>query len=82
MGTLEETYTWDLFLPKEELKPLGCRRVFKITLNSYGLLDKPKSRLVAKGYEQKDFVNFVETYSQIVRTTTVKAVLYIFITQK
>lgn len=60
LGTLKETDTWNLVRPDEELKPLGCRWVFRTKLLSDGSLDKLKTRLVAKGYEQEEGVDFFE----------------------
>lgn len=40
-------------------------------LKADGTMDKLKSRWVARGYEQEEGVDFVETYSPVVRTSTI-----------
>ena len=76
VGTMHETETWDLVPPEEEIHPLGCKWVFKTKLCADGSLDKLKARLVAKGYEQEEGVDFVETYSPVVRTATIRTILH------
>lgn len=82
VGTMHETKTWDLVPPEADIHPLGCKWVFRTKLQSNGTLDKLKARLVAKGYEQEEGVDFVETYSLVVRTATVRTVLHTAVTQK
>lgn len=76
VDTLHETNTLDLVPPTEDITPLGCKWVFKTKLCADDSLDKLKARLVAKGYEQEEKVDFVETYSPVVRTATIKMILH------
>lgn len=46
-------------------------------LLSSGDLEKLKARLVAKGYEQEEGINYIETYSIVVRTPTIRSVLHV-----
>ena len=45
-------------------------------MNANGTVGRLKSRLVAKGNEQEEGVDFLETYSPVVRTVTVRLVLH------
>ena len=54
---------------------LGCRWIHTVKLKADGTPDKLKSRLVARGYEQEEGVDFVDTYSPVVRTSTIRVVL-------
>jgi hypothetical protein len=49
--------------------------VFKKKLRSDGTIDKYKTRLVAKGYTQKEGENFFDTYSPVARLTTIRIFL-------
>lgn len=75
--TLMITETWDLVPPDDDIQPLGCKWLFRTKLNADGSLDKLKACVVAKGYEQQEEIDYVETYSPVVRTATVRAVLHV-----
>lgn len=61
LATLEQNQTWDLVLRVPGMNVIGSRWVFKTKLNSDGSIDKFKGRLVAKGYKQKEDIDFEET---------------------
>lgn len=53
--------TWKLVEPPLGTKPIGCKWVYKNKYKADGSLDKKKSRLVAKGFAQKEGVDYEET---------------------
>lgn len=61
--------------PEPHMNILGCKWVYKIKHKSDGIIDKFKSRLVVKGCNQQDGVDFSETFSPVVKCTTVRVVL-------
>lgn len=65
-GNMEITHTWDLVPPDPNIKPISCGWIHKSKLNTDGTLNKRKSRLVARGNEQEEGIDFVETYSLVV----------------
>ena len=76
IDTCHETNTWSLVpLPSGD-KQISSGWVHKVKLNADGTLQKLRSRLVARGNEQTEGVNFLETYSPVARTTTVRIVLH------
>lgn len=77
MDTCAETETWSLVPPPEDIHLVGCRWVFKVKLNADGTVQKLRSRLVAKGTQQEEYVDFLETYSHVVRTATVRMELHL-----
>ena len=78
----DEVGTWDLVPPPPDIRPIGCGWIHKVKLNADGTFLKLKSRLVARGNEQEEGVNFLETYSPVVRTATVRMVLHFAVTAK
>ncbi|VVA38623.1 Hypothetical predicted protein, partial [Prunus dulcis] len=56
---------------------VGCRWVYRIKKNSDGTLARYKARLVAQGFSQAPGLDFSETFSPVVRHTTVRLILSI-----
>ncbi|GKF06781.1 ribonuclease H-like domain-containing protein, partial [Tanacetum coccineum] len=71
MEALYRNNTRDL---QEERKPIGCKWVYKINYSYDGERERFKSRLVAKGYNQIEGIDFDETFS-LVKIVTVKCLI-------
>ena len=67
--------TWDLipFHPSQNI--IGCKWVFRIKRNPDGSVARYKARLVAKGFHQRPGVDFTETFSPVVKPTTIRLIL-------
>ena len=74
---MELTHTWDLVPPSQDVQPVSCGWVYKSQFNADGTLKKRRARLVARGNEQEEGIDYVETYSRVVRTATIRSVLHI-----
>ena len=69
--------TWELVSPTGITNLVGCKWVFHIKRNSDSSIDRFKARLVAKGFHQRLGVNYLETFSPVIKPTTVRLVLSI-----
>lgn len=79
---MKETATWDLVPPEDNQNPLGCGWIFKTKLNADGSFGKRRSRLVARGNEQEEGIDYIETVSPVVRTATIRDVLHVAVSKK
>ena len=56
---------------------VSCKWVYKTKENPYGTVQKYKARLVAKGFHQQAGFDFTETFSPIVKPSTIRVVFTI-----
>lgn len=82
INNMVETGTFELVPPEEGQNPVSCGWVHKTKLDAFGTLLKLRSRLVARGNEQEEGIDFLETFSPVVRTATIRTVLHVDVTKK
>lgn len=68
-------HTWDLVPASPEQNVIGCRWIFTTKYLPNGEVERPKGRLVAKGYNQQFGIDYAETFSPVIKTTTIRLVL-------
>ncbi|GJT96410.1 ribonuclease H-like domain-containing protein [Tanacetum coccineum] len=71
MKALYDNDTWEITELPSDRKAIGSKWVFKITYKSNGDIERYKARLIAKCFNQKEGVDFDETFSPVVNIPTV-----------
>ena len=72
---LEATKTWVLTPLPPGKRPIRCKWVYRVKLNLDGIVDRYKVRLVAKGYTQREGLDFLETFSPVAKTVSVRVLI-------
>ena len=62
---MKDNDVWDLVPLPEGVKPIGCKWIFKTKRDSKGDVERYKACLVAKGYTQKEGIDYKETFSPV-----------------
>jgi len=72
---LDKNQTWTLVPPPSSIKPIGCHWVYKLKHKPDGTIDRFKTWLVARGFTQTKGLDYFETFSLVVKLTTVRILL-------
>ncbi|KAL3634075.1 hypothetical protein CASFOL_021129 [Castilleja foliolosa] len=67
--------TWTLTTLPKDAHLVGNKWVFKVKRNADGSIERHKARLVAQGYTQTAGFDFYETFSPVVKPTTIRIIL-------
>ena len=63
-------------VPRQKYHPIiGAKCVFRNKMNEQSVITRNKVRLVAKGYNQEDGIDYDETYASVARLEAIRMLL-------
>jgi ATP-binding cassette subfamily B (MDR/TAP) protein 1 len=74
MNSISHNYTWQLTKLLVGKRPIIAKWTFKVKNDSTSKPSKYKVKLVARGFEQKEGLDFQETFAPIIKWSTIRSV--------
>ena len=75
MSSMKCNDVWDLVELPNGAKTIGCKWVFKTKKDSLGNIEIYKVRLVAKGFTQKEGIDYTETFSPVSKKDSLSVIM-------
>jgi hypothetical protein len=66
-SSLEEKHTWDIVPIPKDAKPITSKIIFKRKYGPDGRVSRHKARLVARGFQQEEGIDYEETFAAVVK---------------
>ena len=77
LDSMYSNHVWDLVKAPNDIEPVGCKWVYKRKRGIDGKVEPFKVRLVAKGYIQKEGIDYEETLSSVAMLKSIRILLSI-----
>ena len=71
MKAIEENETWQLVEPPLGCRPISLKWVYKVKQDELGAIVKQKAHLVARGFVQRQGIDFEEVFAPVARMESV-----------
>ncbi|GMJ02540.1 cysteine-rich RLK (RECEPTOR-like protein kinase) 8 [Hibiscus trionum] len=78
---LVKNNTWMVVELPANRRAVQCKWIFKVKRHADGSVSRYKARLVAKGFLQQPGCDFHETFSPVIKPTTVRTIVSIAVTR-
>ena len=77
MESMNANQVWDFVDLPPRRRSIGNKWILKIKRKADGSIEQYKARLVEKGYTQKEGIDYKDTFSPIVKITSIHLILTI-----
>ena len=74
-SSIMTNHVWEVVPRPEDRSVVGSRWIYKIKYAADGSVEKYTVRFIAKGYAQKEGIDYEETFAQVARYTSIRFVI-------
>ncbi|XP_038896569.1 uncharacterized mitochondrial protein AtMg00820-like [Benincasa hispida] len=82
LAALQRTNTWTLVPHTSATTIVGCKWVYCLKRDAQGSIQRYKPRLVAKGSHQNPGFDYFDTFSSVVKASTIRIILTLVVSNR